>query len=572
MIDWSRSGQLPVSRFPDLMNQLGVYYSEEWHGKYATQLAGFSGVLKKNDFVSWYVSWLIDDNSLEDEGGVAPTNPLPVYESKFWNVKGAWRCQGCWSMNLQATAPSCISCDAANPKCFDLCTASSRDSTLSKGTPLPIKCPPFNQPKWKSESSPAESPFKDQIMSIIVSMDTTIKRINKSAAQIETKDEARIGEFETSLKAFVDTVHELDKQTSVMGASRDKYQKNAADMVDSVGVVHKDLEYVLEFIDRSSDKKLEQLIDERPLGNKIRQTRDLLKAKLDEVTKLYTHLESCLDSMDQPAKFIQMPLSEVLVNLKQTYTACKRQYKRICELSDRVDMVILPRDSSLEPQAPIDVTVDALDAAESQSKLVRNHFLSLCNKTIAPRDVFTWAQPKPPAKSKTVFDDHHRVRLIAFFQQHNRFKLRSVDTILTKYKGREEQLFELLDIKYVRMPQARAKLVAFYQQYNPFKLGSVDTILAKYKGREERLFELLNLKYVKNPQSHSPVDYGTPPQFGYSPSVAFGAASCAQTQACSTSTGGSGFGAFSSSNLSFRASSQSLQNFQQHLDTFAKTS
>ena len=41
-----------------------------------------------------------------------------------------------------------------------------------------------------------------------------------------------------------------------------------------------------------------------------------------------------------------------------------------------------------------------------------------------------------------------RVRLIAFYQIHNRSKLPDVDAVLLKYKGREERLFELLEKKY----------------------------------------------------------------------------------------------------------------------------
>jgi serine/threonine kinase 16 len=46
-------------------------------------------------------------------------------------------------------------------------------------------------------------------------------------------------------------------------------------------------------------------------------------------------------------------------------------------------------------------------------------------------------------------------------------------------------------------PQYRRQLVQFYSLHNPEKLGSVDDILARYEGREDELFRTLQEKYSK---------------------------------------------------------------------------
>ncbi|GLE02111.1 hypothetical protein PINS_up010949 [Pythium insidiosum] len=45
----------------------------------------------------------------------------------------------------------------------------------------------------------------------------------------------------------------------------------------------------------------------------------------------------------------------------------------------------------------------------------------------------------------------------------------------------------------------RSRLVAFYERYNPEKLGEVDTVLSKYKGKEAQLFNALVKKYGPEP-------------------------------------------------------------------------
>ena len=41
----------------------------------------------------------------------------------------------------------------------------------------------------------------------------------------------------------------------------------------------------------------------------------------------------------------------------------------------------------------------------------------------------------------------------------------------------------------------RSRLFNFYAEHNPTKLRDIDTTLARYKGQEDLLFQLLNVKY-----------------------------------------------------------------------------
>ncbi|KAF0711833.1 Aste57867_5091 [Aphanomyces stellatus] len=72
----------------------------------------------------------------------------------------------------------------------------------------------------------------------------------------------------------------------------------------------------------------------------------------------------------------------------------------------------------------------------------------------------------------------------------------------------------------------RAKVVEFYKQHNPDKLSEVDTVLAKYKGKEEELLQKLEAKYNKPKATgfgaQSPFGAAAAPAFGSTPSP-FGA-------------------------------------------------
>src|SRR5437667_3257378 len=62
----------------------------------------------------------------------------------------------------------------------------------------------------------------------------------------------------------------------------------------------------------------------------------------------------------------------------------------------------------------------------------------------------------------------------------------------------------------------RAALVEFYQKHNPEKLKDIDLLLTKYKGREEELLHALRVKYGANktatqPQPQQPRPQTQPP-------------------------------------------------------------
>mmetsp|Transcript_4273 Transcript_4273/g.6390 ORF Transcript_4273/g.6390 Transcript_4273/m.6390 type:complete len:151 (-) Transcript_4273:125-577(-) len=51
--------------------------------------------------------------------------------------------------------------------------------------------------------------------------------------------------------------------------------------------------------------------------------------------------------------------------------------------------------------------------------------------------------------------EHPKIRLERFYRENNPSKLHEVDTILKKYKGREDEMFAKLEAKYERIRQQR---------------------------------------------------------------------------------------------------------------------
>ncbi|CUG88272.1 Hypothetical protein, putative [Bodo saltans] len=98
----------------------------------------------------------------------------------------------------------------------------------------------------------------------------------------------------------------------------------------------------------------------------------------------------------------------------------------------------------------------------------------------------------------------YRERLVAFYEQYAPAKLPTVDAILTKYEGREEELLQALIAKQNSAQSAgsgnyRARVEAMYRTYAADKLDNVDAVLTKYQGSEEILLEALVKKYGPEP-------------------------------------------------------------------------
>ncbi|ORC89073.1 uncharacterized protein TM35_000142840 [Trypanosoma theileri] len=115
---------------------------------------------------------------------------------------------------------------------------------------------------------------------------------------------------------------------------------------------------------------------------------------------------------------------------------------------------------------------------------------------------------------------YYHQRLVQFYTTYAPEKLDSVDKQLTKYRGKEEAMFEALVNKYGPEPEYdatdndagketstptdspssyRARLVALYEMYAPAKVSLVDTQLEKYHGQEEALIAALVNKYGPEP-------------------------------------------------------------------------
>ncbi|KAF0699301.1 Aste57867_10143 [Aphanomyces stellatus] len=102
-----------------------------------------------------------------------------------------------------------------------------------------------------------------------------------------------------------------------------------------------------------------------------------------------------------------------------------------------------------------------------------------------------------------------RARLERFYSKYNPDKKGEIESVMEKYKGREDALFAALVRKYGPEPEANEEITfvdamtlrlrAFYEKYNPEKVGEAEKTLAKYAGKEKQLFEALVKKYGPEP-------------------------------------------------------------------------
>jgi hypothetical protein len=142
--------------------------------------------------------------------------------------------------------------------------------------------------------------------------------------------------------------------------------------------------------------------------------------------------------------------------------------------------------------------------------------------------------PAPPSHSGATND--YRGRLTRYLQKYAPDKVSGVDSMLDKYRGREEELFATLVSKLGPEPSSsgtstqpaaaplatapvaspavppahRDRLVRFYAKYSPDKLPEVDSILVKYAGKEAKMFQVLVDRYGPEPDAAA-TRVATPP-------------------------------------------------------------
>eukprot|EP00755_Sulcionema_specki_P027590 Sspe_Gene.88071::Locus_60190_Transcript_1_1_Confidence_1.000_Length_2090::g.88071::m.88071 len=111
--------------------------------------------------------------------------------------------------------------------------------------------------------------------------------------------------------------------------------------------------------------------------------------------------------------------------------------------------------------------------------------------------------PGPPAPTDW------RTRLINFYATYCPEKLSTVDAILERRKGTEQEAMETLVSKYGPEPvppkanpefeKWKARLTAFYMKYNKDKVGDVPVLLSRNAGKEELVLQKLIQKYGPEP-------------------------------------------------------------------------
>ena len=86
----------------------------------------------------------------------------------------------------------------------------------------------------------------------------------------------------------------------------------------------------------------------------------------------------------------------------------------------------------------------------------------------------------------------NKMRLISFYNKHDRKMVASVDAMLEEHAGKEDELFSELEEKYDEENFTKPWLIEFYMKRDTTMLDSVDAILRNHKDNEWLLFRMLN--------------------------------------------------------------------------------
>ncbi|KAG6594144.1 Nuclear pore complex protein [Phytophthora cinnamomi] len=261
------------------------------------------------------------------------------------------------------------------------------------------------------------SRMEGQLWKLIVDFDKSLQRVNQSSKDISSKNPefskdlmAKTDKLRAQISSLCDEINNLDE-------SRDQIEKDVLFVIGSDGDVHEQLEYGREILNSFNDEALKRTLEEQPLDQRSKETRESLKEKLEEVEKCCRELDSHLSSSKIGTDGAGTTSSAHLFRvLKQTYDNSKMQYNKACKLADQLEKLSLRGDrmrqtngvsgfSAVESEAHSMATkeemIQVITETEERSQGVRRNFLSLCNNVVTPRDVFSTPRRKlaPPTPS-----------------------------------------------------------------------------------------------------------------------------------------------------------------------------
>ncbi|KAL4133162.1 hypothetical protein PRIC2_003482 [Phytophthora ramorum] len=277
-----------------------------------------------------------------------------------------------------------------------------------------IQTKPVAAPVKAGKGTPS-SRMEGQLWKLIIDFDKSLQRVNESSKNISSKDSEfsktllkKMDKLRTQISSHCDEINILDE-------SRDQIEKDVLFVIGNDGDVHEQLEYGREILNSFNDEALKRTLEEQPLDQRSKETRESLKGKLNEVETCCLELDSHLTSSKIGAD-CAVSSAHLFRVLKQTYDNSKMQYNKACKLAEHLEKLSLRGNrmrqtngvsgmSSVETEVhPVVSKAEMMQMiveAEQRSQNVRRNFLSLCNNVVTPRDVFSTPRRKlaPPTSS-----------------------------------------------------------------------------------------------------------------------------------------------------------------------------
>ncbi|KAL4158003.1 hypothetical protein PRNP1_003783 [Phytophthora ramorum] len=277
-----------------------------------------------------------------------------------------------------------------------------------------IQTKPVAAPVKAGKGTPS-SRMEGQLWKLIIDFDKSLQRVNESSKNISSKDSEfsktllkKMDKLRTQISSLCDEINNLDE-------SRDQIEKDVLFVIGNDGDVHEQLEYGREILNSFNDEALKRTLEEQPLDQRSKETRESLKGKLNEVETCCLELDSHLTSSKIGAD-CAVSSAHLFRVLKQTYDNSKMQYNKACKLAEHLEKLSLRGNrmrqtngvsgmSSVETEVhPVVSKAEMMQMiveAEQRSQNVRRNFLSLCNNVVTPRDVFSTPRRKlaPPTLS-----------------------------------------------------------------------------------------------------------------------------------------------------------------------------
>jgi len=473
-----------IDVYPEFMKGLGTTYDDEGvHGIVARRMKQSDGSIIWDTFIGWYIDYLFGDDEEEGESTAKEdvrSNFSVKPKTEGWgNIfdkpEGSWKCEVCMVENV-STSKKCPACETIRPGFENEEAANLSTSTVEKGFGFGKKTLPESSNSFSFGSSTEKSSTSGGVFFSFGSSDNTAPSFGTTNNPTPSFGSPAFSFGASKEKTTADGVVDSDSTDVIR-----KVSVGPSDKAFSFGIPRKN--QLSLFSSSTSEVSLKKEVEkENQWKNNViiekpaDANEEVLRGKEPSyracLVKFYKeHKPEKLRDVDKLLKKFKGRENDMLKRVEEVYgitieppsVAVDSKYPPLSLVSPNNPLsktevitsvpsfaVRAPTQPSAQSQKPLKSLVEKEGNKVVKSTSGLSFYPPMSSKE--PSNPFGVKENSELSTFKKGIikpsENPHRVRLIEFYKEHNSEKLKDVDKLLKKFRGKEDDLFKRIEEVY----------------------------------------------------------------------------------------------------------------------------